>query len=252
MKQLEYFKKLDENFITLLVEDNDDIRVKTEIMFKNILPNIITAKDGEEGITLFNKHKYSKNLRDFDLIISDIQMPKKDGLNMLSEIKVISKNIPVIIISAYSKTEYFLEAISIGVDNYVLKPYTIENITNILFNTLTKYNNDEVENTVKPDNINQLVSIGNDYFYDKFDKFLLYKDKPIKTSKNEISLLEILIKLKGERVSCQTIEYYIWEESVDKSSLRALIYRLRSKTYSDIIETVSSFGYRLKYYNDEK
>lgn len=251
-QELEFLKTIDINFTTLFVEDNYEVRTQTIKILKNILPIIISAKNGEEGIKLFNEHKSSNELKDINLIITDIQMPKSNGLQMISEIKKINPSIPIIITSAYSNTEYFLEAISLGVDNYILKPYGLENMITLLYKTLIKrYDTNISDITNTHDNTDdQLVGIGYDYFYDQFNKLLFYKDISIKLSKNENSLLGILIESKGQSVPYKTIEYHIWQElPIYNHSLRSLIYRFRTKTNNDIIQTVPSFGYKLPHFN---
>ena len=94
---LNFLKNIDNNFTILFVEDNDTLLMQIINTLQKIFPNIVTAKDGEEGIELYTKYKNSKELQDIDLIISDIEMPKKNGLLMLSEIKDVSPDIPIII-----------------------------------------------------------------------------------------------------------------------------------------------------------
>lgn len=249
-EQLDFFNNLDKNFIALFIEDNEETRKNTTLLLKNLIPNIESAKDGIEGLEIFNNHKHSKDKRDFDLIITDIEMPRKDGLSMLSEIKTISPNLPIVIISAYDNSEYFLEAINVGINNYILKPYTIEKLTNILYTSLQTYvkKTDSIETKLDK---NIMINIGLDYLYDNFNKTLYYQNKFIKISKKENDLIEILLKFKGNSVSYKTVEHYIWGDSVNTHSLKSLVYRLRLKLDNDIVETTSNFGYKLKYYKKE-
>jgi len=246
---LEFFKKIDKTYNVLFIEDNEETRLGTVTLLQNFLPNVISAKDGLEGIELYNNHMYSSDKKSFDLIISDIQMPKKDGLCMLSEIKILSPNIPVVIISAYDYSEYLLEAIEIGIDNYILKPYTNEKLINTLYTVLKKKQQFLNTKVLQTQNINkkQIFNLGHDYQYDMYNKVLIYKDTFIKISKNENLLFEVLIKGKGQSVSSMSIEYYIWDQPVAKHSLRALVYRIRAKVNHEIIETVSTFGYKINY-----
>ncbi len=246
---LNFLKNIDAEFTTLFVEDNREIRVQTINTLNKILPIIIPASDGEEGINLYKEHKNSENLRDFDLIISDIEMPNKNGLEMLAEIKEISPSIPIIITSAYTNTEYFLEAINIGIDNYILKPYTLDNMIAILYSTLKKHQNLNISDKIKINDKeeNQKIHIGFDYFYDIFNKNLYFENEVIKLSKNEHALLEILIGAKGQGVPYKNIEYQIWRDvPIQNHSLRSLIYRFRSKTNENLIQTVPSFGFKLQ------
>lgn len=249
--QLQFLKNINTNFTTLFVEDNDEVRTQTLTTLEKILPIIISAKDGEEGMELFKNHNTSSSLKDIDLIITDIEMPKKDGLGMITEIKKINPFVPIIITSAYSNTEYFLEAISIGIDNYILKPYTLDEMITILYKTLKKKYEADLTEIIKvcKSMDNKSICIGYDYFYDPFNKLLFNEDISIKLSKNENALLEILIEAKGQNVPYKTMEYHIWQDlPIQNHSLRSLVYRFRTKTKDDIIETVPSVGYKLPHF----
>lgn len=102
-------------FKVLFVEDEDDSRVQTVKMFQNFFTVIETAVD---GLDAFKKFQNSK----FDIIFSDISMPKLNGLEFIEKVRKINSTIPIIMISAYDNTPYFLKSIEIGVDGYLIKP----------------------------------------------------------------------------------------------------------------------------------
>jgi len=101
----------------LYVEDNEEARESTVALLSNIFNNIETGVDGKDGLEKFKKQK-------FDLVITDILMPRMNGLEMIEEIKKIDKNIPIIIISAYNGNDYLLKSIKLGVRGLV--PMQIE------------------------------------------------------------------------------------------------------------------------------
>jgi diguanylate cyclase (GGDEF)-like protein len=111
------------NTTILYVEDEEDIQRTTAEILGKFVKKIILAKDGIEGLELFKS-----NSETIDIIISDVNMPKMDGLEMSKAIKEINHNIPIIITSAYSDTDYLLKSIDIGIDKYVLKPIDIEQL----------------------------------------------------------------------------------------------------------------------------
>lgn len=99
----------------LLVEDDElSLFVYSEFIRK-LVTDVYTANDGREGIEVFKKNKP-------DIIITDIMMPKLDGLEMIREIKKSDSKVKVIMISGHSETDYFLQSIDLGVDGYLLKP----------------------------------------------------------------------------------------------------------------------------------
>ena len=103
----------------LYVEDEDLIRVNVKICLDYIF-NVVSANNGQEGIDKFKNNK-------IDLIITDINMPIKDGIEMLEEIKKISFDIPCIITSAYDK-EMLSRVKYISKCLYISKPFDIKDL----------------------------------------------------------------------------------------------------------------------------
>ncbi|MGP2656549.1 diguanylate cyclase [Malaciobacter sp. WC5094] len=106
-------KELLSSLTVLYVEDEDMIRDEVTYFFNRNIPNFYTAKNGEEGLELFYKINP-------DLIITDIQMPKMNGIEMLK--KINKRSLPVIVTTAYSDLDYFLKAIELQVNKFVIKP----------------------------------------------------------------------------------------------------------------------------------
>lgn len=101
----------------LYVEDENDVREFTSKLLSSLLKKVYTAKDGAEGLELFKENK-----DDIDLIVSDINMPKMNGLEMCEAIKEINKEIPLVITSAHNDTNFLRKAIEVGVNTYAMKP----------------------------------------------------------------------------------------------------------------------------------
>lgn len=99
----------------LFVEDNESVRSLYNKRLRNRTEKFFLAENGEEGLEIYKQHKP-------DLIITDISMPIMNGLEMIKKIKKLSEDVKVIVMSAYSIKEYFLEAINLGVNGYLIKP----------------------------------------------------------------------------------------------------------------------------------
>lgn len=97
------------------VEDDPYIRENTFEILNRRIETVYAATNGQEGLDLFYEHKP-------DVVITDIRMPRLDGLAMASEIRKENPRQHIIIISAYNETEYLTQAIELGVDSFVLKP----------------------------------------------------------------------------------------------------------------------------------
>jgi len=102
-------------FSLLYVEDDESIREQLAQFLKRRVGEFHIATNGAEGLELYRTHRP-------DLVVSDILMPEMNGLEMAEQIKAIDPNVPIIVTTAFNETDYFLKAIQIGVDNYVLKP----------------------------------------------------------------------------------------------------------------------------------
>ena len=119
------------NITILYAEDEKDLREVTHQILKGFTKKQYVAQNGQEGLELFKAHE-----NEIDLIITDVNMPVMNGLDMVKEIKKININIPIIVATAFSNKEYLLEAIDIGVDKYVLKPIDIAKLLQVMSQSL--------------------------------------------------------------------------------------------------------------------
>jgi len=109
--------------VTLLyVEDSKAIREILSNRLERRVKKLIVAEDGEEGLAKFIEHKP-------DMILTDVTMPKMDGIEMSRKIKEMDEYIPIIILSAHNDSTYLLEAIELGISGYLLKPVDRDKMT---------------------------------------------------------------------------------------------------------------------------
>lgn len=113
---------MNERIKILYVEDEEEIRSHTVDILGELFSkdDISVATNGEEGLEVFKSHRP-------DIVMSDIQMPKMNGLEMIEEIKKIDPNVRVIVTTAHSDSAYLIRSIDYGVNRYILKPYKIAN-----------------------------------------------------------------------------------------------------------------------------
>lgn len=112
-EKIEKLKKLK----LLFVEDEVDLVEIITDTLKKLDANFLSAKNGQEALDLVEQN------RDIDIIVTDINMPVMNGLKMIEELKKRGFNIPVIIMSAHTETDFINKAKELGVDNYLLKPF---------------------------------------------------------------------------------------------------------------------------------
>ena len=115
----------------LYCEDEEYLRDITNGILVSFTKKQFIAKDGQEGLKIFEE-----NQDEIDLIITDVNMPNMTGLEMSKEIKAINPNIPIIVATAFSNSEYLLEAIELGIDKYVLKPVNIKKLLDTMSKSL--------------------------------------------------------------------------------------------------------------------
>ena len=116
MKDIEFLNNLN----ILYVEDDLDGREIIGTALKKIFNNVYLVSDGLEAIELYKELKSSKIIP--DVIVSDIDMPNLGGIELLSQIREDNPDIPFLLTTAYSTTQYLVDSISEGVSGYVLKP----------------------------------------------------------------------------------------------------------------------------------
>ena len=129
-KTIEYAK----NLTLLYVEDNQDAREMTSMILEDFFGTIIFGVDGEDGLQQFQNHH-------IDLVITDINMPKMNGIEMCEKIRALNNDIPLIILSAHNEDNFFLQSIHIGINGYILKPIDINQLTNLISRVVNNYKN---------------------------------------------------------------------------------------------------------------
>lgn len=126
MIDVSLIKSLASDISVLYVEDEPDLRNTTAKYFKKLFSRVDIAEDGQDGLKHFQENKY-------DIVITDIQMPFMNGIEMISEIKTLNSEQEVIIVSAYSDIKYLIDAIRLGVSSYIIKPINYEQMNLTLY-----------------------------------------------------------------------------------------------------------------------
>jgi CheY-like chemotaxis protein len=116
---------------TILIAEDEDSNFKyLEIALRKSEVNILRAKNGNEAIQLVKDHP------EIDLILMDIKMPEKNGLEATREIKQINKEIPIIALTAYAMANDREMSLEAGCDDYISKPVRRNRIYSVLSNFL--------------------------------------------------------------------------------------------------------------------
>lgn len=221
----------------LIVEDETIVALDTKSTLIKLgyeVTDIVTNYD--EAISSFLDKKP-------DIILMDIFLHNSlSGIEVSKKINEIS-NTPIIYMSAYCDDEILSQAAKTEPFGYLVKPFNRNDLKSILNMVSYKLQKKSVDNYLA----NGKFRISNDYYYSLDDYLkIYYENQEIPLTKNERLFLEVLLKAKGELVPFSAIEHYIWlNKSISDSTLRTLIYRIRSKFNHKLIETITSLGCRI-------
>lgn len=131
MSKLLELKNLAKNLSVLYVEDEADLRQSVANYLKKIFDDVRVCVDGSDGLETYKKQKP-------DIIISDILMPNMNGIEMLKLIKDIHPSQNIIITSAYTESEFFIDSIKLGVGSYIIKPINYDQMVEVLYAMVSK------------------------------------------------------------------------------------------------------------------
>lgn len=230
-----------QNFKTrvLLVEDEDLARKTLSFYLNTIFDEVILAKDGEEGLLIIKEN--FQNNKDFDLVLTDLNMPNINGMQMIEEILKFIPNQRFIIVSAHKNEEDLLTLINLRVVGYFVKPLNIDNMMAMLQKA-----KDEVILDKQPKfEEKTLLPLNNSYIFDLTNNKLYHENLIVKLSKKESEILDVLIKNIGVLVSVEKFKEIVWNDiNINDSSFRTVMKRLKDKIKDDdFIISHKGYGY---------
>ena len=221
--------KLKKRYSLLYVEDEVLIRKAAVSFLEDQFSEIYEASDGVEAYLLY-KQKHP------DIIITDIQMPRMNGLQFCEKIRKEDDRTPVIILTAYSHKEYLLKATELNLVKYLIKPIQENALLEAISRAIEKIDTGS----------KSVIDVGDGYFYDGFNHLLTNGTDVMHLPALQSKLLAILIQNKGRVVSYQQLENEIYEDSaMSKDAIRSLVRDIRKVSYKGIIENISKVGYRV-------
>lgn len=243
-------EKYSKDISVLFVEDDEDIRKETSELLEDIFKrNITIAVDGQDGFTKYMKY-YEENNKHFDLVITDICMPKIDGVKLTKLIKKENIEQKLIVLSAHNESEYLMELVNVGISQFILKPIEFNSFIDIIYKIskeIYHINSEEIEE------LSSTVNLSSNLYWDKDNNQLIQDSTKIKLTKKEFLLIELLLKSPEKTYSNDEIVIYLWKDDLDKSpdisNLKNVISRLRKKVPLLNIENIYSFGYRINVIN---
>lgn len=222
----------------LYVEDDETLRFITSDNLTRKGFEVITAADGLEGFNLFTNNT-------FDVCLFDVMLPKMDGFDLAHKVRSVNKEIPILFITAKTLPEDRIKGLLIGADDYIVKPYTMEELIlriKVFLKRKSVINTDEEEKT---------IVLGPNVIFEKENLILKVKDKIIKLTYRETELLMFFSENRNAVITRERILNVLWGENdyFAGRSLDVFITRLRKyfKPISGIsIENKHGVGFVFK------
>ncbi len=132
-KKVETLKEKGKYFSILYVEDETSLREKAALFFHKIFDHVDTAADGVEGLAMYRQHQY-------DIVLTDMMMPKMDGLELIQNIRHYNEKQEIIILSADASSHIMSQCIQLGVTGYLIKPMDFTQVITVVELSIDKLN----------------------------------------------------------------------------------------------------------------
>jgi DNA-binding response OmpR family regulator len=225
-----------DNIRILLAEDDNNfgILLRDYLRAKNYKTTLFV--NGIQALEAFSKETFS-------LCILDIMMPEMDGLTLAKEIRLTNAEIPIIFLTAKNQKEDILEGFKSGADDYITKPFSMEELLYRIEAILRRTTHTIINKKEKS------YVIGA-YIFDPIKQLLIYKDLPIKLTTKESELFELLCRNRNEILERNFALKTIWTDDnyFNARSMDVYITRLRKYLRKDLsvkILNIHGRGYKL-------
>ena len=213
----------------LVVEDEHKIANSLKKGFEQESFICDVAYDGESGYDLASSEEY-------DLIVLDIMLPKKNGISILRDLRRDGIHTPILMLTAKGEMDNKLEGFNSGADDYLVKPFSFEELV-ARVKALSR----------RPNEIrNEIIKI-KDLQIDTKNQEVKKDRNLIQLSKKEYQLLEYLMRNKGKIISKDNIISHIWdyEAEILPNTVEVFVKYLRNKIGNNMIKTIRGFGYKI-------
>lgn len=209
----------------------DDLISRTKIVeiLSMLFDKVYAAEDGKEAHEIYEDEAP-------DIILTDIKMPKIDGLGLIKKIRQNDYKTPILLMTSFAEQELLVDAANLSIDGYLVKPVSLEKLTFSLCKAIQRINQDL-----------GLIPLDDDFFYNFSTKELYNNGDIITLGAKEQELLQLLIQNRHRTVTKEEIEKKLWPiEPVSDSAIKKLVLRIRQKINTDLIVSVRGIGYRLE------
>jgi len=208
----------------LYVEDDKVVRNNVKEILSEFFKKVIVAESGEEAWLKFKKERV-------DIAIVDIELPGFNGLELIKKIRKERPDMPIIVVSAYTKTDYLLESVELKLDKYIVKPLTSRK----LYELLMKLESELGETT--------LLHLPMNVTIDTLKSTISFDDQKHSLTYRELKMMQMLAD-KGA-VTYQDL-YQLWKDVPTDNAIRSFVKQLRKKLPDGLLKVRSKIGYVLE------
>lgn len=203
----------------LLVEDEESILEALKLNLDLEGYDLTIATDGEQAIQLFRKGRY-------DLIVLDVMLPKLDGFKVCQTIRLENGKVPILFLTAKNAAQDRIQGLKIGGDDYLTKPFNLEEFLLRVQNLIKRNAADEKSSATL-----DFYEFGNNSVDFKTFEIKTFEGTTKRVSKREIMLLKLMIERNGEVVSREDILETVWGYDVYPSTRTIDNYILAFRKY---------------------
>jgi len=214
----------------LIVEDDEHILSFLKRGFKEDGHLVESSTDGEEG-------EYMASINTYDIVILDWMLPGKEGIEILQNLRKKQMRIPIIMLTAKGEIEEKVDALRVGADDYLAKPFAYEEL---LARIEALYRRSVMAGS-------NTISI-QDITLDLDAKMVQKENETVVLSQKEFELLLFLINHKNSMVTNRMIEASLWGmDNINHSNvIQVTIYHLRKKIGKNLIKSFRGLGYKIE------
>lgn len=226
----------------MIIDDDKELCALMKKCIEQENMSAMIVYDGIEGLRLIDKNKNDSSL---SLIILDVMMPGMDGFQVLKKIREVS-NIPVLMLTAKSNEEDKVSGLRLGADDYLTKPFSINELMARVNSLVRRY---KTLNPAFTEDTNCIIL--RDMTIDQENRTVSVHAVPVDLTSTEFDLLLFLASNKGRIFTKKQIYTQVWKDAYafDDSNIMSFISKLRKKIEPDsdkpfYIQTVRGVGYR--------
>ena len=192
----------------------------------------------QDGISI---EQAVKNDDGIDILILDLGLPKKDGIDVLKSIRSSGNSVPILILTARDAIEKRIAGLDLGADDYMLKPFDLHELAARL-RAIVRRKRGVTQAVIRYGNIQLNLS----------QHSITLDGQPVVLSNIEFAILEHLLTHVGQVISKQRIEslLYGWSEGVESNAVEVHIHHLRKKLGKELIKTLRGLGYMISKIGD--